>query len=560
LLALLLALGGGLILIAVGLGDADGGAGAQGIEVAESNGESSEDAGADRGVVELPQELEGRADVQPVPWPLELDLEFASGPQEEKVSGVPQRGGSANAKLSGTIRGYDARPVPATIEFVAGPNQGRVVQAGADGRFGASNLYGGLSIVSVKGLAIPGSLREVLLRSGQGALLNITYSMPSSVYGEVVDAAGDPVSGALVEMDGQEAYTDEQGAFHFPAMAGGAVLVLVKKSGYASYREKLPIAVSRTIPLGRLRFMLSPGADLQIHVAENLGAQGPAKLYLFPTGPGRINSKRGQRTFPWHLVNPVEVYGGGSVTIEDLPAGQVQMMLFQRGAKSEPRLVQTNLRAGELTRETLHLMSANRLAGRVYLGGKPVEGAIVELEAPDRVRANLAWLRRRRSFMESMVIPHLPAGYQMVRTDKRGEFLFTAWDDVSPLRHLSARVRDGTHQAQELVREGQDWVDLYLAPKRADDGRLLLRLDSRAAELPIEVTIDGNPRPDFILGQDEQLVIEGLAHGTWRLTARWHGEILRRRHSVNLEAGLPVKIDLPVAARGGAGAPANSGG
>ncbi|MDP6370485.1 MAG: hypothetical protein QF615_12825, partial [Planctomycetota bacterium] len=69
LLALLLALGGGLILIAVGLGDADGGAGAQGIEVAESNGESSEDAGADRGVVELPQELEGRADVQPVPWP-----------------------------------------------------------------------------------------------------------------------------------------------------------------------------------------------------------------------------------------------------------------------------------------------------------------------------------------------------------------------------------------------------------------------------------------------------------------------------------------------------------
>ncbi len=560
LLGLLLALAGALVFFAAGLGgNGSGGHGGVGLEV---SGTSPGEGGPTPGAVELTGEAPPREGAQPVAWPLELELDFVSEPREEGVSGVPRRGGSANAKLSGIIRGYDARPVPATIEFTAGPNAGRVIQAGGDGRFGASNLYGGLSIVQVKGLSIPGSKREMLLRSGQNALLNITYSMPASVFGEVIDASGEPIAGALVEMDGQDAYTDELGSFHFPSMAGGAVLVLVTKPGYAPYREKLPIAVGRTVPRGRLRFMLSPGADLEVHVVEHLGAQAPAKLFLMPAGPGRVNSSRGQRTFPWHRINPVEVYPGGSVTIEDLPAGPVHLMLFQRAAKAAPRLVKVNLREGQLTTQALHLETATRLAGRVYQAGEPVAGALVELEAPDRVRASLAGLQRRRSFLESMVLPQLPSAHQAVKTDKRGEFLFTAWDDVSPLRYLSAVNREGTQRALEVVREGQDWVDLYLEPKDKQDARLHVQLAGRAAALPIEITVDGDPRPDFILGSNERLVIEGLAHGSWRLSARWHGEILLRGYAVNLEDGMPVEVKLPAAAAAGEGAaaPAESGG
>jgi hypothetical protein len=508
-------------------------------------------AGGGRSTVDLSADAEERIGPRAVAWPLEFVLQFVSEPRESGISGVPRRGGSANATLSGTIRGYDSRPVSARVEFVAGPNEGRVVQAGADGRFGASNLYGGLSIVRVKGPSIPGSMREVLLRSGQRAVLNITYSMPASVFGEVIDAAGEPIAGAHVEMDGRDAYTDETGAFHFPSMAAGAVLVLVRKPGYAPYREKLPIAVNRTIPPGRLRFMMSPGADLEVHIVENLGAVAPAQLFLLPASAGRINTQRGQRTYPWHLINPVEAYPGGTVTVEDLPEGPVHLMLFQRGAKARPRLVKVSLRAGKVTQQTLHLEPATRLSGRVYLNGEPVMGAQVELEAPDRARASLSGLQRRRSFLESMVLPQLPSAHQAVKTDKRGEFLFTAWNDVSPLRYLSAMDATGTHRVVQIVRDDQDWVDLYLESAPEHDARLHVNLPARDADLPVEVTVDGAPRPDFTLERHEKLIIEGLAHGTWRVTARWHGDVLLEGREVDLEDGMPLTVNLPAAARQG---------
>ena len=103
---------------------------------------------------------------------------------------------------------------------LAGANAGRVLHADATGRFGAVDLYPGLSLVEVRGPGTLGSRRELRLRRGQEQLLNIGYGRPGVVFGKVQDSSGAGIAGADVVVDGTRVTTDAEGRFTMDVRSG----------------------------------------------------------------------------------------------------------------------------------------------------------------------------------------------------------------------------------------------------------------------------------------------------------------------------------------------------
>src|SRR5262245_37800237 len=204
-------------------------------------------------------------------WPLKLELELVEArflPQQE---GVPPVGSGANARLSGQISDVNEQGVVADIRFVAGANTGRVLKSDPEGRFGAADLYPGLSIVEVHGPGTLGSRREVRLRRGQETLLNIGYGRPGTVFGKVQDRGGAGIAGADVSVDGTHVLTDDEGGFYLPSVAAGQVLVEVEKDGFALYQELVWIAGGAVTPADRLTFTLKPAVEMRVAVRGNAG-------------------------------------------------------------------------------------------------------------------------------------------------------------------------------------------------------------------------------------------------------------------------------------------------
>src|SRR5688572_27348730 len=97
-------------------------------------------------------------------WPVKVELELLEARFLPKEEGVPPIGSGAAARLSGRIADTRDQGVAAEVHFLAGANAGRVLRADPDGRFGAVDLYPGLSVVEVRGPGTLGSRREVRLR------------------------------------------------------------------------------------------------------------------------------------------------------------------------------------------------------------------------------------------------------------------------------------------------------------------------------------------------------------------------------------------------------------
>src|SRR5262249_15126947 len=170
-------------------------------------------------------------------WPLKVELELLEARFLPKEEGVPPVGSAATARLSGRVTGIGDDGVEAEIRFVAGANIGRVLRADATGRFGATDLNPGLSIVEVRAPGILGSRREVRLRRGQEQLLNVGYGRPGSVFGKVQDASGKGIEGADVTVDGTRVATDPEGGFYLQSVAAGPGLCVGDTDACARYLE-----------------------------------------------------------------------------------------------------------------------------------------------------------------------------------------------------------------------------------------------------------------------------------------------------------------------------------
>ncbi len=478
-------------------------------------------------------------------WPLKIELELLEASYLPKEDGVVPVGSGASARLSGQVTGEGDEGVKAEVAFVAGANTGRVQRTDEGGRFGAADLYPGLSIVGVRGNAILGSRREIRLRRNQETLLNIGFGRPGSVQGRVQDSDGKGLEGAAILIDGTRVTSGPEGEFHLGAVAAGQVLVEVEREGYARYQELVHVTGGGITPVERMTFTLKPAAELRVAIKNNIGA-GPVQLFLFSdrvgAAPTSATAHRNM-SYPWHRVNPVEVYPGRPVTIGALPPEVVKVHAFRSGAEGELKVV--NLRTDRPYDLEIELEAAPLLTGRVTFEGQPVAGASVRLEAPDRVRATLAFFSEPSYMLEGAVMPHLPPALQQVTTAKDGRFELTAWAEESPVRYLEARGPDGRTWAGRFVRAKDRDVEIALAAVDLGESELELEFPGRFQALPVEIWIGGAPHAEEKLPAEEELSIAKLLSGRWSLRIGWHGQPVFEEAALSIEGTTRRSIPLP---------------
>jgi len=482
-------------------------------------------------------------------WPLRVELDLLQASYLPSADGGSPIGSGASAKLLGRIMGNNdadsGAGARARIEFVAGPNAGRVLHTDVTGSFGATDLYPGLSVVEVRGDGILGSRREVRLRQERETLLNIGYGRPGSVEGRVQDRDGKGLEGARVTVDGTRVVTGPDGIFFLGAVAGGQVLLEVELDGYAAYQELAWVAAGKPNTADRLTFTLHPEATLKVSINGNVGGPGPVQLILLPGQESqRLRQASAHRNmrYPFHRLNPIEVWPGSPKTITGLPAEVVKVFAFRPGAEGTQQVV--NLRTGRPHELTVRLKPAPKITGIVTFDGQPVPDATVRLEATNRVRAALSYFRQGSHYLESAVMPPLPPAVQEVRTNASGRFTLTAWADQSATRYLEARGSDGRTWAGRLVRKGDEVVNLVLEEVDLGDSELLIEFPGRYQGLPLEVLIEGTPHDPWILPPQDDLVIGDLLGGRWHLKLTWHGapifeETLEIEPRTRREVGLP---------------------
>jgi protocatechuate 3,4-dioxygenase beta subunit len=490
-------------------------------------------------LVEIEREVEATPETTTVLWPLEVELQLLRSDVQPSLPGLTAMGSGRDAILRGHVVDSRGDGVQAEVEFVAGPNRGRLLQADSTGRFGATDLYPGLAIVEVRGRGIPGSRRERLLRPRVETLLNIGYGLPASIEGRVVNEANEPVAAARVSIDGVVTSTDLDGYFWLSGLAAGSVLAEVSHPEHASLRQKLGLTVRTTAK--DVVFQLHPQAVLGVSL-EGVGrSAGPVQIVVLPANPNA------ERDFPWHTINPVIGWPGDLVRITGLPAEHVQIVAIGEGAVSEPRIYAAHIDLGAM--ETVHVKLVPRpvLEGVVTQNGEPVANATVRLEAPDRVQAAARWLSQPTTAFEVDVWPPLAPAVQEMETESDGRFRFAAFEETSPQRYLVATGPDGRASAGRVVEAGEREVRLELE-ERTGDAYLVLELPGRIQPLRASVSVNGAPRDEVQVATDGALIVEGLVDGEWALTVKWHGETLLAEPRLRVVAKAEREVPLPAAA------------
>jgi len=504
-----------------------------------------DDAGVRRSATQLAGEAASTAAElkTTVVFPLKIELELVRANDTLQVEGVAARGTDATARLRGTLHDAGNATVRGRVEFLAGPNEGRILQCDNQGRFGANDLYPGRSQVEVTGPGIPGSLREVVLRKGREELLNIGYGRPATIVGEVVDDAGQPVEGAVVHVDGQRSQTDVEGLFSYQRVASGNVVVTVEKPGFASVFQLLNVMVGANYEKGKIKYRLERGARLTIQVPDRINAGEEAFVLVLPT------TLSAARTYPWARLNPVRIHPGGTKVLEDLPSTRVTLRLFHAGARARPKQREVNLDPADNETVVLNMEPAPVVTAVVMQDGKPVNGAQVTLEVPERLNATLEALGEHNYLLvESEVIPALPPAVQVGFTNGLGEVQLTANEELSRIRYLVARSKDGLSQGQLVLRGGEQNVVVELVPLAAGGGgRSVLRFEcsERHQALPVETLVNAAPRGRVLVPHGRDVRVEGLVAGTWRVKVRWDTEVLVDSMVIELGEELSLPLNLP---------------
>ncbi|MEW6072088.1 MAG: carboxypeptidase-like regulatory domain-containing protein [Planctomycetota bacterium] len=484
--------------------------------------------------------------VTTVLWPVKVELTLVQADYLPTEAGVAPIGSGATAKLTGRITGVDDRGARAEIRFAAGANAGRVLYTDATGRFGASDLYPGLAVVEVEGKGLLGSRREVRLRQRRETHLNVGYGRPAAISGRVQNTKGEGIEGAAVVVDGTRVVTGPDGGFYLASVAAGPVLVEIECLGYASHKESVSLTGGKMLPPEEATFTLRRGATLTISVSDQVGGPGPVQVVLLPAQLEHTSDmaqvQRGMG-YPWHRIHPIEVWPGRPHRLDGLPAGVVRLHAFRPGALAPAKVV--TLHEGRPSTVTVPLTPAPKVVGRVLRDGEPVAGAQVKIEAPDRVRATLGYFREQSYFLESAVMPELPAAAQELVTGDEGRFSFTAWADVSQVRYLEAVGPDGKTWAGRLVHPGEEVIDLELQEVEVADSTLVVDFPDRWQGLPVEILIDGQPFDPLVLPPSEPLAIGDLRAGKWHLEVTWYGDPLFGEDSLVLSATTHREIALP---------------
>lgn len=462
-----------------------------------------------------------------VVYPLDVELTMLLPGALEVPEDVMSIGADATAGLEGSLTGAGGKPSPGDVEFIYGPNVGRKIQSDARGRFGASDLLQGASIVKV---SVPGgkvAVREVVLAQLSTAQLHLSFASVATVSGTITDGEGEPLPSAEVRSDGRVAYTDADGVFRFGAVPAGKVLVTARKAGYATTRRVVGVGFRQRVRPNDFKIALNEGAALEIGLARSLGSTSPGYAILMPAAGAGASAVPGGG-FPWYEVNPVKIPRGGRAVVEGLPLGAVAVRVFKDGALAVPP--SKNVRLGSAFEGEgpavvmIDLQPAPMIRGVVLDEGEPVKNASVTIEAADRTTVSSKVLGQRspRASLQ-IVMPSVPAAFQERRTDGRGQFEFSSHPAAPSAYYVTATSKDGTRRGVSVVpRDGKE-VTVLLEDAAVQTGEVTVKLPGRFQALPVEVRVQGAPQGPQMLGPGSDLLLEGLEQGTWRVSASWRG-------------------------------------
>lgn len=472
--------------------------------------------------------------------PLELEFSLVLDRAIEVPEGAEPIKSGANAYIEGSMRGSGGKPLPATVTFTHGPNQGRVLQCDAEGRFGAGDLWEGLSIVRLEAPSGLTAVREVRLAQRRTTLLHVSFAKASFVSGTVTDDRGAPLEGAEVTLDGRVAYTDEEGLFSFGKVAPGPVFATARKDGFAITRRKVSLPFGRTLVPEDYVIRMQPASSLELVVGRRAGEDGPTLAVLMPATSGAMSGE----AFPWYEVNPVEIPSSGRVEVQGLPPEAVIVRAFRRGAVQSSRSVQARLQRGRKEVAKIDFDLAPLVRGVVLDGGAPVRGARVSIEAANQSVANAHGLGKKSPrFAIDLVSPRVATAFDETVTDAKGRFNFTRDPGLVTTYYVTARANGGRRVATAVVPNSGDVFVLELQALESDTGIVEVDLPGRFQGLPVEVRVQGSPRDLRVLQGGEPLEVDGLGPGAWVVRARWRGLDVVTRQVVEVPAGGRVKVE-----------------
>ena len=135
---------------------------------------------------------------------------------------------------------------------------------GHDGRFQIAGLHPGTYRLLVVAEGGPVHSRTVDLASDQEVSIEIPVG---TISGQVVTGDGEPVTGALISVEGSEpafemmfpgprVRSNEQGAFEVPHIAAGSYLLMVEKEGFAPKETLITVTPGGTV---QVQAVLEPG-------------------------------------------------------------------------------------------------------------------------------------------------------------------------------------------------------------------------------------------------------------------------------------------------------------
>ncbi len=282
------------------------------------------------------------------------------------------------ATVSGRVTDGEGRPVADVMVGLAESGMSFSISSGgttdAEGRYRLEGVAPGRRTVTARHDAFQPATREIEVELGDNRL-DLAFERGSTVSGQVIDEAGRPISGALVQLlapsmfswRGQSGMSDTTGAFSIAGVPEGTFSLQASKEGFATTAvEELEVGPG-DLPFVEIR--LSPGYAI---VGRLLGLE-PAEL-----AGVQVMAVRPQSSVSLGLVDR-----DGNYRIDHLGAGDYTVHA-QAGMRSRTAQATTTVVEGAAeTLLDLEFEGGLTLSGVVLRGDEPLAGALVAATGTD---------------------------------------------------------------------------------------------------------------------------------------------------------------------------------
>jgi protocatechuate 3,4-dioxygenase beta subunit len=324
-----------------------------------------------------------------------------------------------------------------------------------------------------------------------------------TISGRVVHADGTPVAGALVEMPRSQlaprnATTDSDGTFTLAGIASGATTL----TALSSDRHMTSAPVPVTAPAKNVTITMPHGARIEGRVVDR-GTKQPVTDFTvsLPTrgrpGPGAMPQQ-------FHADD-------GSYAVDNVAPGMAQIAVTATGYVTATRSDITAEEGKTVSGIDVQLDRGASITGRVTSGGAPVAGVQVSLTA------------NRMPFFGGLT------------TDADGNYTL---DGVAEGERSIQFQRTGfivLHKTVEVT-VGKDLrLDVELDHGAEIRGRVTDRAGHNIPGANVAITGDrGAPSNMVQTDLDGSFVIQGLANGSYHLTARKEGYVSEDANDVTV--------------------------